>query len=532
MSYKLKSPAEQPQRTPWGFAFFLALTIVVAWTSLRALLLFQSITVRQFNQEAGGMLLLGMLRDLPVALLLVTPALLWFFLVPQRWYVERWQRFFFWCFIYAGVIAFAALMVAEYFQYVEFHRRFDLGTVHVLQHRWQAERLVPQALYWWTGAMVLGAILFAILVKRRFASMWLVTASPFKRFCFLLLALTLAAGFIYAERHANPLQPREPRLAELARSGLVTLTHAIQSAAHTNTSEALFARGELQPDPPLGVTGTIRVHDAFPSKLVAPRNVHVWLPPSYEAQSSKRYPVIYVHDGQNQFDPKLSFIGVDWALDETMTRLIAEGKTREAIIVAIWNTSQRTKEYVPSKAVISAIGTRFEGAMRDEAKTQDIRLEDPTWKLSGEYLKFIVEELKPFVDREYRTLANRDNTFTMGSSAGAMISLYAVSEHPSVFGGAACLSTHWPLANGVLVEYFRNKLPDPDTHRIYFDFGTETMDKEYEPYQLKMDAAMESRGFSAGTNWMTIRAAGAEHSEKAWRRRVHLPLEFLLGNGS
>jgi predicted alpha/beta superfamily hydrolase len=117
----------------------------------------------------------------------------------------------------------------------------------------------------------------------------------------------------------------------------------------------------------------------------------------------------------------------------------------------------------------------------------------------------------------------------MGSSAGAMISLYAISEHPDVFGGAACLSTHWPLGDGVLVEYFKDKLPDPATHRIYFDFGTETLDKNYEPYQLKMDAAMEHRGYRDGTNWITCKFKGAEHSEKAWRRRVHIPLEFLLG---
>src|SRR5690349_7925725 len=76
-------------------------------------------------------------------------------------------------------------------------------------------------------------------------------------------------------------------------------------------------------DPPLGITGTVRKHEGFASRFVAPRNVHVWLPPSYETNSSGRYAVIYAMDGQNQFDPKLSFIGVDWALDETMTRLIA-----------------------------------------------------------------------------------------------------------------------------------------------------------------------------------------------------------------
>jgi predicted alpha/beta superfamily hydrolase len=144
-------------------------------------------------------------------------------------------------------------------------------------------------------------------------------------------------------------------------------------------------------------------------------------------------------------------------------------------------------------------------------------------------LRFLVTELKPFIDREYRTLANRDNTFIMGASAGGMISLYAISEHPEVFGGAACLSIHWPTGDGMLVEYFRHKLPDPATHRIYFDYGTAGRDRDYAPYQLKMDAAMEARGYQAGTNWVTGRFPDAEHSEKSWRRRLHLPLAFLLG---
>ena len=202
---------------------------------------------------------------------------------------------------------------------------------------------------------------------------------------------------------------------------------------------------------------------------------------------------------------------------------------REAIIVAVWNTPKRAHEYVPQRAVLSSIGTHREAAMRKTASEFKIKLESPDWRLSDAYLNFLIEELKPFIDREYRTFTNRDNTFIMGSSAGAMISLCAISEHPNVFGGAACVSTHWPIGDGVLVEYFRNRLPDPATHRIYFDFGTETLDKNYEPYQLKMDAAMKRHGYVAGTNWLTCKFQGAEHSEKDWRKRVHVPLEFLLG---
>ena len=234
-------------------------------------------------------------------------------------------------------------------------------------------------------------------------------------------------------------------------------------------------------------------------------------------------------DGQNQFDPKLSFIGVDWALDETMTRLIAEEKVREAIVVAVWNTPKRVQEYVPQKALLAMVGTPREGSTRDAVGKFGINLDKEDWRLSDAYLKFLVQELKPFIDKEYRTRTNRGDTFIMGSSAGAFISLYAISEYPDVFGGAACMSTHWPLADGALIDYFKDKLPEPATHKIYFDFGTETLDKGYEPYQLRMDAVMEKRGYRSGVNWLTRKFEGDEHSEKAWRRRVHIPLEFLLG---
>jgi len=288
-------------------------------------------------------------------------------------------------------------------------------------------------------------------------------------------------------------------------------------------------KAESPVDIPFGVTGTVRQHDGFASKLVDARNVHVWLPSSYEAQPARRYAVIYAMDGQNQFDPKLSFIGVDWALDETLTRLIAEEKVREAIVVAVWNTPRRAQEYVPQKPVLAALGTPRESLMRAAVAKIGFDLDKDDWRRSDAYLKFLVQELKPFIDKEYRTRTNCRDTIIMGSSAGAFISLYAITEYPDVFGGAACLSTHWPLADGALIEYFKDKLPDPAAHKIYFVFGTETLDQGYEPYQLKMDAAMEKRGYRSGVNWLTRKFEGDEHSEKAWRKRVHIPLEFLLG---
>jgi len=267
-----------------------------------------------------------------------------------------------------------------------------------------------------------------------------------------------------------------------------------------------------------GVTGVIQRRAHFPSRFVDPRNVDVWLPPGYTKHASKTFPVIYMHDGQNLFDPKTSYSGVDWGIDETMTRLIREGKIREAIIVGIWNTPKRVAEYMPQKA---ASRTRVDSLAGATGPATGIIISD-------NYLKFIVYELKPFIDSTYPTQSGRENTFIMGSSRGGLISAYAISEYPQVFGGAGCVSTHWPADDGSLIEYLKKHLPDPTTHRFYFDYGTATLDSSYEPFQLKMDEVMQAAGYELNRNWVTRKFAGAEHSEKAWRQRVDISILFFL----
>jgi enterochelin esterase-like enzyme len=275
--------------------------------------------------------------------------------------------------------------------------------------------------------------------------------------------------------------------------------------------------------PPLGVTGTVRFHGAFPSRFVAPRNVEVWLPPGYERDAAARYPVLYVHDGQNVFAPATAYGGVDWGVDETMTRLIAERRVRPAIVVAIWNTAARLAEYLPQKALPP--GARERGIALHIPGIEPLR--DSV--RSDAYVRFLVEELKPFVDRTYRTRPGRADTFLMGSSMGGLISAYALAEHPDVFGGAACLSTHWPAADGAMVEYLRGHLPSPTTHRLYFDHGTATLDSLYAPYQRRVDDVLRAGGYVDDVSLSSRVFPGAEHSERAWRVRVAEPLVFLLG---
>ena len=268
-----------------------------------------------------------------------------------------------------------------------------------------------------------------------------------------------------------------------------------------------------------GVTGTVLRHAAMPSSHVAARNVDVWLPPGYAENPERRYPVVYMHDGQNLFDPATSMGNVDWAVDEAMTGLIARGEARPAIIVGVWNTNKRREEYMPQRAVTRVMPMNVPGA--SDLNPGDI--------ISDSYLAFLVEELKPFIDASYRTLPGRADTIVMGSSMGGLISQYAMSKYPDVFGGAGCVSTHWPAGDGIALDDFAAHLPDPATHRYWFDYGTQTLDAGYEPYQQRADEILRKAGYVEGQNWITRKFEGAEHSEKAWRVRVDQPLVFLLG---
>ena len=116
----------------------------------------------------------------------------------------------------------------------------------------------------------------------------------------------------------------------------------------------------------------------------------------------------------------------------------------------------------------------------------------------------------------------------MGSSMGGLISLYAISQYPDVFHGAGCLSTHWSAGLGELVNEMAKRLPDPKSHKLYFDYGTCGLDAQYEPFQLQMDGHLRKAGYTE-SNWMTCKFEGADHNEAAWRARVELPLEFLVG---
>lgn len=249
---------------------------------------------------------------------------------------------------------------------------------------------------------------------------------------------------------------------------------------------------------------------SFASKHVPARHVDVWLPPDC-AESSGRYPVLYMHDGQNLFDPTLAYGGVTWGVDEVVSRLILDQKIPPLLIVGVWNTPNRFGEYLPQQP-------HGDSPLPEHVETVD----------SDNYLRFLVHDLKPFIDQTYRTRPTRQHTHIMGSSMGGLISLYALCEYPDLFGSAGCLSTHWPIMEGRFDEYLRRKLPDLDTHRIYFDYGTEGLDALYEPHQQRVDRIMHEAGYTRNVNWMTRGFDGADHNEQSWRERLHIPLQFIF----
>lgn len=269
------------------------------------------------------------------------------------------------------------------------------------------------------------------------------------------------------------------------------------------------------------------------SKHADPRRVVVWLPSSYRPKGRK-HAVLYMHDGQNLFDKKTAGYGMEWEIDELLGELIRAKKVRPAIVVGIWNTPKRLQEYVPSKA--------FDGLPPDyRDKVRALYGGDP---LSDGYLKFIVDELQPSINRRFNVRTDRANTAIMGSSMGALISLYAINEYPQVFGGAGMMSTHWPLfmrpdgksvsddeyqvVSSAFERYLAPALPNPRTHRLYFDHGTETLDAVYARYQKRVDGVVARRGYRQGVNWLTRNFPGQKHNEISWASRVEIPLRFLL----
>jgi predicted alpha/beta superfamily hydrolase len=233
-----------------------------------------------------------------------------------------------------------------------------------------------------------------------------------------------------------------------------------------------------------------------------------------------------MHDGQNLFDTTFSYGGHEWHIDEVAARMLAADSLRPFIVVGVWNSPKRFREFAPEKPF----------ARTPEAFQQQLGNERGRELYSDAYLRFLVSELKPFVDAQFGCSKRKEDTFIMGSSMGGLISLYAVLEYPAVFGGAACVSTHWPLSlqkndhafSDVMGAYMQEKLPAAGNPKLYFDYGTTTLDSLYEPHQLHIDSVLRGMDYPAA-RWKSLKFEGAAHNEASWAERVDIPLYFLLG---
>lgn len=283
---------------------------------------------------------------------------------------------------------------------------------------------------------------------------------------------------------------------------------------------------------------------ALPSAFVQPRHVRVWLPPGYDS-APEPHAVLYMHDGQNLFDPPSPMAHGAWEVDRHLVALRRAQAIRPTIVVAIWNTEgHRAREYGPQAPIetLPADLQRLVPAPQPDGQSAP---------LSDAYLRFIVDELKPQVDRSFRTRSGPADTFVMGSSMGGLISLYALCRHPQVFGAAACLSTHWIITThyaefvrsfaadtppdarveamaSAYRDWLRHHLPAAGAHRLYFDHGTAYLDGLYPRHQRAVDQIVAAKGYRRDVDWVTREFPGAPHNESAWRARLDVPLKFLL----
>lgn len=243
------------------------------------------------------------------------------------------------------------------------------------------------------------------------------------------------------------------------------------------------------------IVGNVEYHkDVFSPTLNNKRDIIVWLPSGYNSSKKpdKRYPVLYMQDGQNILDPKIAYTGKDWRVDETVTKLIKQKKIKEIIVVGIYNSPDRLDEY--------------------------------SWSEKGQnYLKFIVTELKPFIDSAYKTLSDKDNTAIIGSSMVGLISFYAAWHYPEVFSMAGCMSSSFYYNNNRSIKQVE-EYNGPKKHvKFYIDHGEDGAIRGQ-----RMFVALSEKGYVIGQDIDYYYAPGAEHNEKEWAARLERPLLFFF----
>lgn len=240
------------------------------------------------------------------------------------------------------------------------------------------------------------------------------------------------------------------------------------------------------------ITGKVIYYNEFYSEILKnKRTIVVWLPPSYYKNKEKRFPVLYMHDGQNIMNPATSFAGVDWQVDETVSRLIKDDMLEEIIVVGIYNTADRLKEYSLCKTGIK-------------------------------YMKFVSGELKEFIDKNYKTEIN--NTAVMGSSMGGLISFLIAWNYPAIINKAACMSSSFYYDSEKVIKMVNKYNGAKKEIKIYVDHGEDGLIEGQ-----KMFCALSAKKYLIGKDIDYFYAPNAGHNEAEWAKRLERPLIFLFG---
>ena len=264
-----------------------------------------------------------------------------------------------------------------------------------------------------------------------------------------------------------------------------------------------------------GILGRIVNWNSFSSQfLTESRHVQIWLPPEYDQNPTQRFRVLYMHDGQNLFDSRLVGTGVDWGVDEAIVSGVEAGLFDPVIVVASWNSSKRLEEYSP-------------------------------WHGAPDYARYLIEELMPRVNADFRTQTGPENTFVMGSSMGGLLSYYLVKEHPESFSACGCVSSHFPLSEAIVesitggdsqgdtTPYILKDIEAdhtlPPQTRFFFDYGTEGLDANYGPTHDAVREWLVELGREEGQDFLIREYEGADHNEASWRERLEDQLVWMLG---
>ena len=277
--------------------------------------------------------------------------------------------------------------------------------------------------------------------------------------------------------------------------------------------------------------GHIEVIDNIESQFVKNRFLNVWLPPGYSKNTT--YDVLYMHDGRMLFDANSTWNKQEWRVDEVAGSLIEQGKVRPFIVVGIPNAVEnRHSEYYPQQP-FEALSKQKQNALYQLEKYPGHKL-FASKVYSDNYSRFLVKEVIPYIESNYNVNKGAQHRYIGGSSMGGLISWYTLLNYPNEFAGAICMSTHWPGIfshdDEVFAEfknYIANNIAKLSNQKVYFDYGDSTLDAMYPKLQAQIDDLFMAQQYPAKL-WQSQYFPGEDHTENAWAKRLHIPLEFMF----